>query len=102
MAPELISRRRFLKRAGQAAAVGAVAPTILPASVLGRNGALPPSQRITMGFIGVGTQGGGHLFGGAWTYVAGGYSGRKEVQVLAVCDVRSDRREKATQKVNDH
>ena len=36
-----------------------------------------------MGFIGVGTQGGGHLLGGAWTYVAGGYAGRKEVQVLA-------------------
>ena len=55
-----------------------------------------------MGFIGVGGQGSGHLFGGAWTYVAGGYAGRKEVQVLAVCDVWQDRREKATQKVNDH
>ena len=45
---------------------------------------MSPSERITMGFIGVGTQGGGHLLGGAWTYVAGGYAGRKEVQVLAV------------------
>jgi predicted dehydrogenase len=55
-----------------------------------------------MGFIGVGHQGGGHLLGGAWTYVAGGYAGRKEVQVVAVCDVMRDRRESATQKVNDH
>jgi len=55
-----------------------------------------------MGFIGVGTQGGGHLLGGAWTYVAGGYAGRKEVQVLAVCDVWRDRRERACQRVNDH
>jgi len=55
-----------------------------------------------MGFIGVGTQGGGHLLGGAWTYVAGGYAGRKEVQVLAVCDVWQDRRERACQRVNDH
>lgn len=55
-----------------------------------------------MGFIGVGTQGSGHLLGGAWTYVAGGYAGRKEVQVLAVCDVWPDRRDRATQRVNDH
>jgi hypothetical protein len=97
-----ISRRNFC---GQTAAVvGAtiVAPAFIPASALGRNGAIPPSERITMGFIGVGGQGSGHLFGGAWTYVAGGYAGRKEVQVLAVCDVWQDRREKATQKVNDH
>jgi hypothetical protein len=55
-----------------------------------------------MGFIGIGGQGGGHLLGGAWTYVAGGYAGRKEVQVLAVCDVWRDRRENACRKVNDH
>jgi len=79
-----------------------VLPTIIPASVLGRNGALPPSERITMGFIGVGTQGGGHLLGGAWTYVAGGYAGRKEVQVLAVCDIRKERRDQRCQKVNEH
>ena len=56
---------------------------------------MPPSERITMGFIGVGGQGSGHLLGGAWTYVAGGYAGRKDVQVLAVCDVWRDRRERA-------
>ncbi len=55
-----------------------------------------------MGFIGVGTQGSGHLLGGAWTYVAGGYAGRKDVQVLAVCDVWRDRRERACQRVNAH
>jgi hypothetical protein len=102
MNPELISRRRFLRRTGSAVAAAVAAPAILPSSVLGRNGALPPSERITMGFIGVGMQGSGHLLGGAWTYVAGGYCGRKEVQVLAVCDVWSDRRERACQKVNDH
>ncbi|HWH70095.1 MAG TPA: Gfo/Idh/MocA family oxidoreductase, partial [Candidatus Sulfotelmatobacter sp.] len=35
-------------------------------------------------------------------YVAGGYAGRKDVQVLAVCDVWKDRRDRACQKVNDH
>jgi hypothetical protein len=102
MIPKAISRRRFLKRSAGAAAMAAVGPAILPASVLGRNGAMPPSERITMGFIGVGTQGGGHLLGGAWTYVAGGYTGRKEVQVLGVCDVWRDRRERACAKVNEH
>src|SRR5580658_7671094 len=102
MKPNLTSRRRFLKQTGTALAAAATAPMILPSSVLGRNGAIPPSERITMGFIGVGTQGSGHLLGGAWTYVAGGYTGRKEVQVLAVCDVWRDRRDRACAKVNDH
>ena len=97
-----ISRRSFLRRAGGALGAAVAAPTFIPASVLGRNNALPPSERITMGFIGVGGQGGGHLFGGAWTYVAGGYAGRKEVQVLAVCDIRQERRERATERVNAH
>ena len=86
------------------AALGAAiaAPAIIPASALGRGGAMSPNERITMGFIGVGGQGGGHLLGGAWTYLAGGYTARKDVQVLAVCDVWKDRRERACQRVNEH
>lgn len=95
-----LSRRQFLRRG--AAAAGAVAfPTFVPASALGRGGAVPPSERITMGFIGVGGQGGGHLFGGAWTYVAGGFLGRADVQVLAVCDVRRSRRDPARERVDE-
>src|SRR5512138_1134970 len=97
-----MSRRQFLRRTTGTVGIALAAPSIVPASVLGRNGALAPSERITMGFIGVGTQGGGHLLGGAWTYVAGGYAGRKDVQVLAVCDTWKDRREQACQRVNDH
>jgi hypothetical protein len=97
-----VTRRHFLRQTSTAVAAAFVAPAIVPASVLGRAGAMPPSERITMGFIGVGGQGGGHLLGGAWTYVAGGYAGRKDVQVLAVCDVWRERRENATKKVNDH
>ena len=99
---QALSRRRFIRRAGGAVGAAMALPNFIPASVLGRNGAIAPSERITMGFIGVGGQGGGHLLGGAWTYVPGGYAGRKEVQVLAVCDVRRERREGATQRVNDH
>jgi hypothetical protein len=96
------TRRQFLRQTSTAVAAALAAPAFVPASVLGRASARPPSERITMGFIGVGGQGGGHLLGGAWTYVAGGYAGRKDVQVLAVCDVWRDRRENATKKVNDH
>jgi hypothetical protein len=70
-----ISRRQFLRRNLAAAGAAIVAPTIIPASALGRDGEIAPSERITMGFIGVGHQGGGHLFGGAWAYVTGGYAG---------------------------
>jgi hypothetical protein len=97
-----LSRRRFLHRTAAALGAALAGPAIVPASALGRNGLIPPSERVVMGFIGVGGQGGGHLLGGAWTYVAGGYAGRKDVQVVAVCDVWRDRRDKACQKVNDH
>src|SRR5579862_5464146 len=97
-----LPRRRFLSQTATLLGGAMTAPLFVPASALGRNGLIPPSERITMGFIGVGTQGGGHLVGGAWTYVAGGYAGRKEVQVLAVCDVWRDRRERACKRVNEH
>ena len=97
-----LRRRDFLRQTSTALAAAFAAPAFIPASALGRAGAMAPSERVTMGFIGVGGQGSGHLLGGAWTYVAGGYAGRKDVQVLAVCDVWRDRRERASKKVNDH
>jgi len=54
-----------------------------------------------MGFIGLGGQGTGHLLGGAWTYVPGGYVARADVQVRAVCDVRRSRRMPAWQRCNE-
>src|SRR5262249_23211219 len=50
------------------------------------------SDRITLGFIGVGTMGRGHL---------GSFLGRPEVQVVAVCDVVAERRESAQKMVED-
>lgn len=72
-----ISRRTFLK--GTAIAGAALAfPTIVPSSVLGRDGNVAPSNRITMGFIGVGNQGTGDM---------GGFLRDKRIQAVAVCDV---------------
>ena len=91
-----VTRRAFL---GTAAATAAL-PHLVTSSVLGGNRGAPPSERIRMGFIGLGGQGSGHLVGGAWTYVPGGYIARDDVQVMAVCDVRRDRRERAHQRCN--
>jgi hypothetical protein len=92
-----LTRRRFLA-AGAATAVAA--PLLIPASALGHSGHVSPSERIRMGFIGLGGQGTGHLLGGAWTYVPGGYIARDDVQVQAVCDVRRERRESVHQRCN--
>jgi hypothetical protein len=100
--PATATRRQFLKACATSLGAAAVAPAFIPASVLGRSGITTPSERITMGFIGIGGQGRGHLLGGAWTYVAGGYAGRDDVQVLAVCDVWRDRRASAAQQVNEN
>ncbi len=98
MKKSTLSRRRFLASMVAASA----GPAIIPASAFGKEGSTAPSERITMGFIGLGGQGAGHLFGGSWTYVAGGYLGRKEVQVLGVCDLWPKRRETAKERVNNH
>jgi predicted dehydrogenase len=94
-----LSRRQFL-RVSSLAASALAAPSLIPASALGRDGTVPPSERIAMGFIGLGGQGAGHLLGGAWTYVPGGYIARLDVQVLSVCDVRKERRDHARQRCN--
>lgn len=47
-----MKRRHFLKRSALASA-----PLILPASVLGKGGAIAPSERIGLALIGCGGQG---------------------------------------------
>ncbi len=75
---------------GTAAMVAA--PMIVPASALGRQGASPPSERLTMGFIGVGYQARGHL---------NAFVRNTDVKVLAVCDVDTTRRVDAKKIVDD-
>jgi predicted dehydrogenase len=60
------------------------APLILPASVLGLNGATPPSDRITLGGLGIGNRG---------TRVLQSFLLQEDVQFLAICDVRDSQRE---------
>lgn len=60
---------------------------IVPRAVLGQNGATPPSERITVGYIGTGKMGQG--------YHLSTLSGFEDVQALAVCDVDTTRRNHA-------
>ncbi len=86
------NRRQFLRRA-TAATVGTISfPYIVPSSVLGKAGSVAASNRITLGFIGVGSHGIGMnlrtLLGNA------------DAQAVAVCDVDTNHRNKARDMVN--
>ena len=67
-----INRRKFLLQSAQASIVF----SIVPRFVLGGKGFTPPSEKITLGFIGVGKQGRGLVKGFA-----------KKAQVVAAADV---------------
>jgi predicted dehydrogenase len=84
-----LSRRQFV---GTLAAAGLAAPTVFT-SVVRAGADSKPNERITLGFIGVGTMGRGHL---------GSFLGRAEVQVVAVCDVVKERRDNAQKRVEEH
>jgi hypothetical protein len=86
------TRRHFLKRTGAATAAAAF-PTIIPASALGKNGTVAPSERIVMGGIGLGRRGSGDL---------GSFLGQKGVQYVAVCEVRKSTLGKAKSRVDSH
>jgi predicted dehydrogenase len=75
----MLNRRKFL-------AASAAAPLVLSRQA----GALAANEKITLGFIGIGIQSRGHL---------GGFLGRKEVEVVAVCDVVKERLDNAIQTV---
>ena len=85
-----MNRRQFLSGlCGKALAVASF-PYVVPSTALAGNGAVPPSEKVAMGFIGVGSMGGGHLR----TFL-----GYDDVQVVAVSDLRQIFRQKAVERV---
>ena len=52
------TRRQFLKTSATVTGGAIAAPTIIPSSALGLDGAVPPSERIVVGGIGIGRRGG--------------------------------------------
>jgi hypothetical protein len=87
-----LPRRRFLKVAASAGAA-VMAPQIIPSSALGRDGAVPPSERVVVGGIGIGNRG---------TYDLGCFLEQKDVQFVAVCDVKAARREAVKKMADKH
>lgn len=87
-----IGRRQFLKRTAGLAAGAIAFPYVVPASALGRAGTIAPSNRIVMGAIGIGWQGGNNMRG---------FLAKDQVQFVAVCDVDRNHLDKAKKTVDE-
>ncbi len=68
-----MKRRDFIKGIGAALAL----PTIIPASALGKNGFIAPSNRVVLGSIGLGGMGSSNT---------NNFTSDKRVQLVALCD----------------
>jgi predicted dehydrogenase len=75
------SRRSLLQAGLGGIAAGIGFPAIVPASALGRGGAVAPSNRVTLAVIGTGNQGFNDLHS---------FLGDERVQIVAVCDVNRE------------
>jgi len=82
-----ISRRQFITTTAAAIA----APAFIPASALGRGGAVAPSERIVVGIVGWGMMGPGNT---------SGLMGNKDCQVVAACDLDKRPLQKAVDAIN--
>src|SRR5881628_1085868 len=82
-----ISRRRFI--ATTAAAVAA--PTLIPASALGKDDQPAPSERIVVGIVGWGMMGPGNT---------DGLMAEKDCQVVAACDLDKRPLQQAVDRIN--
>ncbi len=85
-----LTRREMLRRSAGAMLA---APLFVPAASLGREGKTPPSERITLGVIGIGPR---------CTYDLKAMLKHADMQCLAVCDVQASRREAGKKLVDEH
>ena len=85
-----LTRRSFLKKASLATA--AIAPTIIAGRALGLDGAVAPSNRITIGAIAVGGQAQGLIRNAI---------GQPDTQIIALCDVNKPKVEKYKETIDD-
>lgn len=86
------NRRTFFRRVALPVAATAL-PTIIPASALGRDGAVPPSERVTLGIVGIGPR---------CRYVLKGSLTHADLQCVAIADVQKSRRDEGKQLVDAH
>jgi hypothetical protein len=83
------TRRSFIKKSAWVAAM----PTIIPASVLGQNGNVAPSNRIVVAGIGLGPRG---------RDVLGCFLKQPDCQFVAIADVQKERSEIVRRTVDRH
>lgn len=76
-----MNRRSFVRRCA-GTILGGGTPCIVPGAALGGDGQVAPSERVTVGCIGVGLKG---------TALLRSFLGMNAVRVVAVCDVNSHR-----------
>jgi predicted dehydrogenase len=87
-----ISRRGFIKKCAGAALGTVIFPHIAPSSVLGQNGNVAPSNRITLGCIGIGWQGTSNMEA---------FLQEDDCRIIAVCDIDKNHLRDAVNKVNE-
>ncbi|MGE0759425.1 MAG: Gfo/Idh/MocA family protein [Pirellulaceae bacterium] len=92
MNPSRVNRRDFV-RAGAAASAVLSAPWFVPARALGRDGNVAPSERITLGVIGIGPR---------CTYDLKAMLGLSDVQCVGIADVQATRRDAGKKLVDTH
>jgi len=92
MRKERISRRKFLQKAATIAGSAVALPYFVPCSALGQKGKAPPSDRITLGFIGSGKQS---------QHLIPSFLNSPGAQVLAICDVDRLKLERGAKIVED-
>jgi predicted dehydrogenase len=85
------SRRDFLKHTATLALSASALPAIVPASALGKEGKAAPSNRVVVGCIGTGDR---------CQQVMHGFLPLKDVQIVAVCDVKTEQLNQARDLVN--
>jgi predicted dehydrogenase len=91
MSDHQLSRREFLKQTGGIALGAFCAPYFIPSTVLGREGAVSPNEKITIGCIGVGSMGTANMKA---------FLEKDAARVVAVCDVDTGHRNQARDIVN--
>jgi hypothetical protein len=89
---QALSRRSFLQRAGAAAGGILALPTFIPASALGADGTVAPSERIVLGAIGIGGRG---------SYVLDCFVHEPNVQFVAIAEVKEKRRQAVKKMADD-
>lgn len=83
-----VNRRKFLK----ATLIAGLAPQVIPGHVLGLNGKVSPSNKITLGVLGSGARGRADLVN---------FLGLEDVRVTTLCDVNKLNIAKAKEKIEE-